>query len=138
MCDFLNKYKSNKEIRDLIKHRVYNTQQRSKESSWNNHDLSFKITHIKSMDDYDDYNPPTSKPSISINVKVSGKIRGHSWICDKDGLSEICGGDYFGSNIRRNREIRSYVIQSLTKHLRLFGLDYWRLEVGKIKVVSSL
>jgi len=136
MCDFLNKYKSDKEVRDLIKRKLYKSQQLSKDNVWNYHDLSFKITHIKSMNDYDECNPP-----LSINVKVSGKLRGHSWRCDENGLNVI-GGDnckwYFGSTIRRNREIRSYVIESLTKHLRLFGLNYWRLEVGKIKIVESL
>lgn len=132
MNEFLGKYNESKKVRDLIKHKVFQSKHihtTSTYHSYRNHDLTFKITHIKQSNKY--YN------DVLVNVKVSGKIRGGWWRSDENGMCDITSGG-FTNTIQRNRDIRNYVENSVKHYLILFGLHKHNIEIGKVAVCDSL
>ena len=129
MGKFLNEYKEDKKVRDLIKQRTFNSKEVVDGWNWNNHDLEFKITHVKEGKYYD---------QVYVNVKVCGKLRGWGWTRDKDGMCNVTNDRNFRSSISRNRDIRNHVSKSVASYLRLFGVEKWKVEVKKVTVVDSL
>ena len=117
-------YKEHKSIGRLIRNQVF--------SYTNNRhivdmDIVYKITYIKS----------SRNDNLLVNIKVSGTM-GRNW----RGNIKTCVTDYvktnYSTSIRRNDNIRRAVRDDVQKFFRLFGMDSYRVEIGKIKVCKEL
>lgn len=133
MSNFLEQYKEDKKVRDLIKRRIFKSKDVNTNGyTWNNHDLDFKITHIK-LSEKRGYSG-----SLDINVKVSGKLRTYSWRADSNGMADVSNPHNFRSAVSRNRDIRSNLEKEVARYLCLFGIERWKVEIGKVTISKSL
>lgn len=131
MSKFLESYQESKKVRDLIKQPTFRSKNISGTYySYDNHDLTFKITHIK---------PHVRWASdIQVNIKVCGRMKGWGWDTDRDGMNNVKSTSSFRSAVSRNKTIRQHAEKEVKKYLRLFGVKPYNVEVGKITVVDSL
>ena len=117
-------YKEHKSIGRLIRNKVF--------SYTNNRhivdmDIVYKITYIKA----------SRNDNLLVNIKVSGTM-GRNWRGDiKTCVTEYVKTNY-STSIRRNDNIRRAVRDDVQKFFRLFGMDSYRVEIGKIKVCKEL
>ena len=75
----------------------------------------------------------------STNLSASsGGLRGWGWQTDKNGLCNINNSRDFRSTISRNRDIRRFVEKSVAHELRLFGVQSWMVNIGKLSVKESI
>jgi len=133
MSNFLEQYKEDKKVRDLVKRRTFKCKSVNTNGyTWNNHDLDFKITHIK-LSDKVGY-----RGSLDINVKVSGKMRTYSWRADSNGMADVSNPHNFRSAVSRNRDIRNHLEKEVARYLCLFGVERWKVEIGKVTISKSL
>lgn len=130
MSDFITLYQEDKKVRDLVKHRVLKSKCITESWCYDNHDLTFKITHIKQECKY--------STCLIVNVNVSGAIKGWSYYADEDGLSNISRPRNFRSTIQRNRDIRRFIAKKIEREMLLFGIQSWRLTVGKLNIKESI
>lgn len=131
MTNFLSQYQESKQVRDLIKGEVFNVKQINKSVyTYDNHDLEFKITHIKKNPKWCD--------DIIVNVKVCGRMRSWSWNSDSDGMSSIVDKRNYRSSVSRNKMIRQHTEVQVRKYLRLFGIKGYNIEIGKVTVSESI
>jgi len=130
MNDFLKLYREEKKIRDLIKRSVFTTKILNNIITYDNHDLQFKITHIKECD--------TWSQSVVVNIKVCGRLRSWSWNSDEYRTSNITIKRSFRSSVERNRRIRIYAGKKVSNYLMLFGVRRYNVEIGKVAIVDSL
>jgi len=130
MNDFLKVYQENKKVRDLIKHPTFKSNQLIGTRGYDNHDLKFKITHVKQSDKY--------SCDVLVNIKVCGRLRTWSYNTDENGMCDISNKFDFRSPRDRNRNIRRHAEKEIKKHLRLFGIKDYYVEIGKVAVAESL
>jgi len=117
-------YKEHKSIGRLIRNQVFNY---TSNRYGNDMNLVYKITYIKANRNDD----------LSVNIKVSGTM-GRNWRGDnKTCVTEYVKANYATSR-RRNDDIRRAVRDDVQKFFRLFGMDSYRVEIGKIKVCKEL
>lgn len=119
-----NAYKQHKSIGRLIRSKVFKY---SSSRHWQDMDLVYKITYIKSNNNDD----------LLVNLKVSGTM-GRSW----RNTGKTCVTDYvkqhYTNSRRRNDDIRRAVRNDVQNFFRLFGMDTFKVEIGKIKVCKEL
>ena len=119
-----NVYKTEKHIGRLIRSQRFTY----KETSYgDDYDLKYKITYIKA----------NNKLDLLVNVKVCGTM-GSKWrtrgpVC----VTEYCNSTYHNPR-SRNDDIRRSIVDDVRKYFRLFGIDTFRVEIGKIKVSKEL
>ena len=117
-------YKECKSIGRLIRSKVFKF---SRTRHWEEMDLVYKITYIKA----------NRNDNLLVNIKVSGTM-GRTW----RNKEKTCVTDYVKLNHttsrRRNEDIRKSVQEDVQKFFRLFGMDSYRVEIGKIKVCKEL
>jgi len=117
-------YKEHKSIGRLIRSKVFKY---TNKRTWDEMDLVYKITYIKAG--------PNN--SLVVNIKVSGTM-GRSW----RNKGKTCVTDYVEINRStsrsRNNDIRSAVRKDVQMFFRLFGMDGFRVEIGKVKVCKEL
>ena len=130
MNNFLEAYQENKKVRDLIKQPTFKSKRTISLFSYDNHDLKFKITHVKQSNKY--------SCDVLVNIKVCGRIRGWSFNSDEYGMCDINSNRNFSSSRNRNRVIRQHAEKEIKKHLRLFGVKEWYVEIGKVTITESL
>ena len=129
MEDFLKAYQEDKKVRDLIKRRTF----KSKSiygHDFDNHDLKFKITHVKQSNKY--------YCDVLVNIKVCGRIKTWYFGLDENGMCDITKKKSFISVKNRNSNIRKYVKKEIEKYLLLFGVKSYYIEIGKVTVAKSL
>lgn len=120
-----NVYKTEKSIGQLIRGQRF-TYKNTRYGY--GYDLKYKITYIKSnQKNYD----------LLVNVKVCGTINS-SWrtsgpVC----VTEYCNKTYHTPR-RRNEDIRRSIGDDVRNFFRLFGMDTYRVEVGKVTVSKEL
>ena len=119
-----NAYKQHKSIGRLIRSKMFKY---SSSRHWENMDLVYKITYIKA----------NRSDDLLVNIKVSGTM-GRSW----RNRENTCITEYVKQNHttsrRRNDDIRRAVRDDVQKFFRLFGMDTFKVEIGKIKVCKEL
>jgi len=119
-----NAYKEHKSIGRLIRSNVFKYTSRRYYDAM---DITYKITYIKTNRNGD----------LVVNLKVSGTM-GRYWSRD----TKICITDYVkvnrSSSRSRNNDIRRAVLSDVQNFFRLFGVDGYKIEVGKIKVCKEL
>ena len=119
-----NAYKQHKSIGRLIRSKVFKY---SSSRHWEDMDLVYKITYIKA----------NRSDDLLVNIKVSGTM-GRSW----RNRESTCITEYVKYNHttsrRRNDDIRRAVRNDVQKFFRLFGMDTFKVEIGKIKVCKEL
>lgn len=131
MNSFLEEYKESKKVRDLIKQPIFKTKSISGTYyHYNNHDLTFKITHVKEHGNWDGL--------LLVNVKVCGRMKGRGWCTDVNGMININTNSGFRSSISRNRLIRQHTEKEVTKYFRLFGVKAYHIEIGKVTIADTL
>jgi hypothetical protein len=130
MSDFIEQFKADKGVRDLIKRKVLTSQDLRASWRYDSHDLNFRITHIKRHSEW--------STSLFVNVAVSGGLKGWGWITDENGLCNINNTRDFRSAISRNREIRRFVEKSVAHELKLFGIKSWEVNIGKLNIKESI
>ena len=130
MNDFLKTYQENKKVRDLIKRPTFKSKEIFGPRGYDNHDLKFKITHVKQSDKY--------SCDVLVNIKVCGRLRTWSYNTDENGMCDISSKFDFRSSRDRNRNIRRHAEKEVRKHLRLFGVKDYYVEIGKVTVAKSL
>lgn len=130
MNNFLKAYQENKKVRDLIKQPTFKSKQIIGPRAYDNHDLKFKITHVKQSDKY--------SCDVMVNIKVCGRLRTWSYNSDEYGMCDINSNRNFSSPRERNRVIRRHAEKEVKKHLRLFGIYDYYVEIGKVAIVESL
>jgi hypothetical protein len=117
-------YKEHKSIGRLIRNQVFNY---TSNRHFDDMDIVYKITYIKA----------NSNDNLLVNIKVSGTM-GRNWRGDiKTCVTEYVKTNY-STSIRRNDNIRRAVRDDVQKFFRLFGMDSYRVEIGKIKVCKEL
>jgi len=126
MSDFIEQFKADKGVRDLVKRKVLTSQDLSASWRYDSHDLNFRITHIKRDGKW--------STSMIVNVAVSGGLKGWGWRTDDNGLCNIINSRDFRSAIYRNREIRRFVEKSVAHELKLFGVKPWMVNIGKLNI----
>ena len=116
-------YKEHKSIGRLIRNQVF---KHTSNRYGDNMDLVYKITYIK-----------TRNSDLTVNIKVSGTMSrtwcGHNNTCVTEYVKT-----YYSTSRRRNDDIRNAVRNDVRKFFRLFGMDTYRVEIGKIKVCKEL
>ena len=130
MSNFIEQFKSDKGVRDLIKRKVLTSQDLKASWRYDSHDLNFRITHIKRHSEW--------STSLFVNVAVSGGLKGWAWRTDENGLCNINNTSDFRSAISRNREIRRFVEKSVAHELKLFGIKSWEVNIGKLNIKESI
>ena len=75
MSDFIEQFKADKGVRDLVKRKVLTSQDLSASWRYDSHDLNFRITHIKRDGKW--------STSMIVNVAVSGGLKGWGWRSDE-------------------------------------------------------
>ena len=119
-----NAYKQHKSIGRLIRSKVFNY---SNTRHWEDMDLVYKITYIKT----------NRSDDLLVNIKVSGTM-GHSGRSkEKTCITEYVKQNHTTSR-RRNDDIRRAVRDEVQKFFRLFGMDTYKIEIGKVKVCKEL
>ena len=117
-------YKTEKHIGRLIRSQRFTYK---KTRYGDDYDLKYKITYIKANNNCD----------LLVNVKVCGTM-GSNWRT----RGPVCVTQYCNSAYRcprsRNDDIRRCISDDVRKYFRLFGVDTFRVEVGKIKVCKEL
>lgn len=117
-------YKEHKNIGRLIRSKVFKY---SSTHHWEDMDLVYKITYIKANRNED----------LQVNIKVSGTM-GRSWRSkDKTCITNYVKQNHTTSR-RRNDDIRRSVQDDVQKFFRLFGMDAYKVEIGKVKVCKEL
>jgi len=121
-----NAYKEHKNIGRLIRSKVFKC---SRNRYYNEMDITYKITYIKT----------NCNGNLVVNIKVSGTMGGRSsWRSDE----KICVTDYVRINHStsrsRNNDIRREVLNDVQNFFRLFGVEGYRIEIGKVKVCKEL
>lgn len=131
MNSFLELYKESKKVRDLIKQPVFKSKSISGTYyDYGNHDLTFKITHVKQLGRrYGD---------VLANVKVCGRMKGWGWNTDENGMIDVNTNSGFRSSISRNKSIRQHTGKEIKKYFRLFGVKSCCVEIGKVTIAKSL
>ena len=120
-----NAYKQHKSIGRLIRSKVFKY---SSSRHWDEMDLTYKITYIKS----------NRSDDLLVNIKVSGTMGRTSWRSkEKACITEYVKLNHTTSR-RRNDDIRRAVRNDVQKFFRLFGMDTFKVEIGKIKVCKEL
>jgi hypothetical protein len=120
-----NAYKQHKSIGRLIRSKVFKY---SSSRHWDEMDLTYKITYIKTNRNDD----------LLVNIKVSGTMGRTSWRSkEKTCITEYVKLNHTTSR-RRNDDIRRSVRNDVQKFFRLFGMDSYKVEIGKIKVCKEL
>jgi hypothetical protein len=118
-------YKEHKNIGRLIRSNVF---KHTSNRHWDNMDLLYKITYIK----------VSRNDDLLVNIKVSGTMGRSSWRSKEN----TCVTDYVKINHstsrRRNDDIRRAVRDDVQKFFRLFGMDTYKIEIGKVKVCKEL
>jgi len=118
-------YKEHKNIGRLIRSNVFKY---TSTRHWDNMDLLYKITYIK----------VSRNDDLLVNIKVSGTMGRSSWRSKEN----TCVTDYVKINHstsrRRNEDIRRAVRDDVQKFFRLFGMDTYKIEIGKVKVCKEL
>ena len=130
MSDFIEQFKADKGVRDLIKRKVLTSQDLRASWRYDSHDLNFRITHIKRHSEW--------STSLFVNVAVSGGLKGWGWRTDENGLCNINNTRDFRSAISRNREIRRFVEKSVAHELKLFGIKSLEVNIGKLNIKESI
>lgn len=130
MSNFIEQYQNDKKVRDLIKRKMFKSTDLTATWRYDSHDLDFKITHIKKDCEYGS--------TLSVNVNVSGRMKGWSWRTDSDGLCRIENSDNFRSSISRNRELRRLIEKSVARELVLYGVEKWRVNIGRLNIKDSI
>jgi len=130
MSDFIEQFKADKGVRDLVKRKVLTSQDLSASWRYDSHDLNFRITHIKRDGKW--------STSMIVNVAVSGGLKGWGWRSDENGLCNINNTRDFRSAVSRNREIRRFVEKSVAHELKLFGIKSWEVNIGKLNIKESI
>ena len=120
-----NVYKTEKSIGQLIRNHRF-TYKNTRYGDY--YDLKYKVTYIKT--NHKNYD-------LLVNVKVCGTM-GSYWrsagpIC----VTEYCNKTY-NSPRRRNEDIRRSIADDVRNFFRLFGMDTYRVEVGKVTVSKEL
>ena len=117
-------YKEHKSIGRLIRNQSFSY---TSNRYGNDMNIVYKITYIKANRNDD----------LLVNIKVSGTM-GRNWRGD----NKTCVTEYVKTNYstprRRNDDIRRAVRDDVQKFFRLFGMDSYRVEIGKIKVCKEL
>ncbi len=117
-------YKDCRSIGRLIRSKVFKF---SRTRHWEEMDLVYKITYIKSNRNDD----------LLVNIKVSGTM-GRTWRNkEKTCITEYTKQNHTTSR-SRNNDIRRAVRDDVQKFFRLFGMDTFKVEIGKIKVCKEL
>lgn len=117
-------YKNHKSIGRLIRSNVftYNSTRYG-----NVCDLKYKITYLKANKNDD----------LVVNIKVCGKMS--RWYGRDNAVCITKYNNTFRESSRgRNNDIRRMVEKDVKNYFRLFGLDTYRLEIGKVKVCEEL
>lgn len=130
MSDFIEQFKADKGVRDLVKRKTLTSQDLKASWRYDSHDLNFRITHIKRDGKW--------STSMIVNVAVSGGLKGWGWRTDDNGLCNINNSGDFRSAISRNREIRRFVEKVVAHELRLFGVQSWMVNIGKLNIKESI
>lgn len=130
MSNFIEQYQNDKKVRDLIKRKMFKSTDLTATWRYDSHDLDFKITHIKKDSEYG--------TTLSVNVNVSGRMKGWSWRTDSDGLCRIENSGNFRSSISRNRELRRLIEKSVARELVLYGVEKWRVNIGRLNIKDSI
>ena len=118
-------YKEHKPIGRLIRSNVFKY---SSNRYYNDMDINYKITYIKS----------NRSDELVVNIKVSGTM-GRSWHSKGKKTCVTEYSDVYRDSIRsRNQDIRRAVRDDVQKFFRLFGVDSYKIEIGKIKVCKEL
>lgn len=126
MSNFIEQFKADKGVRDLIKRKTLKSTNLSASWRYDSHDLTFRVTHIKRDGKW--------STSMIVNVAVSGGLKGWGWRTDDNGLCNIINSRDFRSAIYRNREIRRFVEKSVAHELKLFGVKPWMVNIGKLNI----
>jgi len=117
-------YKDHKSIGRLIRGNVFTC---SKSRYGNVCNIKYKITYLKANKNDD----------LVVNIKVCGKMS--RWYGRNDSVCVTQYNDTFRESSRsRNNDIRRMVEEDVRKYFRLFGLDTFRVEIGKVKVCETL
>jgi len=130
MSNFIEQYQNDKKVRDLIKRKTFNSKNLIATWRYDSHDLDFKITHIKKDCEY--------SSTLKVNVNISGRMKGWGWRTDSDGLCRIDDDRNFRSAIYRNREIRRLIEKSVARELVLYGVEKWKVNIGKLNIKDSI
>lgn len=130
MSNFIEQYQNDKKVRDLIKRKMFKSTDLTATWRYDSHDLDFKITHIKKDCEYGS--------TLSVNVNVSGRMKGWGWRTDSDGLCRIENSGNFRSSISRNRELRRLIEKSVARELVLYGVEKWRVNIGRLNIKDSI
>jgi len=130
MSNFIEQYQNDKKVRDLIKRKTFNSKNLIATWRYDSHDLDFKITHIKKDCEY--------SSTLKVNVNISGRMKGWGWRTDSDGLCRIDDDRSFRSAIYRNREIRRLIEKSVARELVLYGVEKWKVNIGKLNIKDSI
>lgn len=117
-------YKEHKPIGRLIRSNVFKYSSRR---YYDKMDISYKITYIKS----------NRNNELVVNLKVSGTM-GRVWNSDKNPCITEYSKVHRSSNRTRNQDIRRAVRDDVQKFFRLFGVDSYKIEIGKIKACKEL
>ena len=117
-------YKDHKSIGRLIRSNMFT----QKSSSYGRQcNIKYKITYLKANKNDD----------LVVNIKVCGKMG--RWYGRNNPVCLTQYNDTFSESSRsRNDEIRRRVEEDVKKYFRLFGLDTFRVEIGKVKVCKEL
>ena len=119
-----NAYKQHKSIGRLIRSNVFKY---TSSRHWENMNLVYKITYIKA----------NRTDDLLVNIKVSGTM-GRTWRTKEETCITEYVKLYHTTSRRRNDDIRRAVRDDVQKFFRLFGMDTFRIEIGKIKVCKEL
>jgi len=130
MTDFFEQYQNDKKVRDLIKRKTLKSKDLTANWRYDSHELDFKITHIKKECEYGS--------TFLVNVNVAGRMKGWSWRTDSDGLCRIENSRNFRSTISRNRELRRFIEKSVARELVLYGVEKWRINIGRLNIKESI
>jgi len=116
-------YKEQKSIGRLIRSHVFKY---NSSRYYEDMDLVYKITYIKTNRNH----------NLLVNIKVSGTM-GRTWRNIKTCVTEYVRLNHSTSR-SRNDDIRRAVQGDVQKFFRLFGVDGYNIEIGKIKVCKEL
>ncbi len=117
-------YKEHKPIGRLVRSKVFKY---TSSRYYDEMDITYKITYIK----------VNRSAELLVNIKVSGTM-GSIWKRDKKTCITEYSKVHRSSNRSRNQDIRRAVRDDVQKFFRLFGMDTYKIEIGKIKVCKEL
>ena len=117
-------YKEHKPIGRLIRSNVFKYYSRR---YYDDMDINYKITYIKA----------NRSDELVVNIKVAGTM-GRIWRKDKKTCITEYSDVHRCSTRSRNQDIRRAVRDDVQKFFRLFGVDSYKIEIGKVKVCKEL